>query len=110
MLSEGGTSNGVTVQGLGIERASDIAYVTFNWSLWSNIRFSEIGAPTVWGTIAHWGRCSNEHKQVVKALQAVNIPVPLGWQTIFCGIQLDGPKVVDVRQGPLIAERFRGII
>src|SRR5690606_38054981 len=91
LLSNGGTFNGNTVLPLGIETADDIAYITFNWSLWSNVQYPEAANQTVHATVAHWGRCSNEHKQVVKALRAVgfNIPNPLCVRVV-----IEGPYVI----------------
>lgn len=91
LLSNGGTFNGNTVLPLGIETADDIAYITFNWWLWSNVQYPEAANQTVHATVAHWGRCSNEHKQVVKALRAVgfNIPNPLCVRVV-----IEGPYVI----------------
>lgn len=99
LLSNGGTFNGNTVLPLGIETSTDIAYITFNWWLWSNLYYPEMASQTVQATIAHWGTCSKEHKQVVKALRAVgfNIPNP------FCRrVGVLGPNIIDPVIGNLI--------
>lgn len=111
LLSQGGSFNGQTLTGLGLERASDIAYITFNWSLWANIKYPEIGSPILWGTIAHYGRCSNEHKQVAKALKAINIPVPLVWDYALCDVVIDGPAVIGHHAGNIALEKhFKAIL
>lgn len=91
LLANGGTFSGYTVSGLGLEKVDDIAYITFNWWLWSNLKYTEAASQTVHATVAHWGKCSNEHKQTVRALRAVGFNVP----TPYCGIIIiDGPVVV----------------
>ena len=78
LLSQGGTLGGETVTGLGIEQTDDIAYITFNWWLWSNITYQEAAQQSVAATVFHYGQCSNQHRQTVRAYRAVgfNIPVP----------------------------------
>ncbi|RYD93971.1 MAG: T9SS type A sorting domain-containing protein [Sphingobacteriales bacterium] len=96
LLSNGGTFNGNTVLPLGIETSDDIAYITFNWWLWSNLQYPEMASQTVHATVAHWGKCSKEHKQVVKALRAVGFNI----QNPFCfKIGVEGPVVLDPAPG-----------
>lgn len=96
LIANGGTFNGQTVSSLGIEKADDIAYTTFNWWLWSNLNYPEAAQQTVSATIANWGKCSNEHRQVVNALRAVGFTVP----NILCAnVGIEGPRVVNVTQG-----------
>jgi hypothetical protein len=95
LLSKGGTHYGKTVQGLGIETATDIAYTTFNWWLWSSIHFPDMASQMVHAVIADWGRCSQAHKQVVNALSAVNLNVPLYLQPhCIDRLELDGSTVL----------------
>jgi Zn-dependent metalloprotease len=77
LLANGGTFNGQTVTGLGIEKATDIAYVTFNWWFWSNMRYYEASSQTIAQVKTDYGNCSNEHKQIVRSLRAVGFSVPI---------------------------------
>ncbi|MBK7691796.1 MAG: M4 family metallopeptidase [Bacteroidetes bacterium] len=92
---------GFNVSPLGIETADDIAYITLNWWLWSNIQFQEMGLQTNAAVIHHWKYCSNEHKQTARSLRAVGltqVPIPA------CGIIIiDGPDVV--LEHPITAEK-----
>lgn len=93
LIANGETFGGETVSPLGLETATKIAYITFNWWLWSNVTYPQMANQAVEATIAHYGHCSNEHKQVVKALRAVgfNVQVP------FCyNINIRGPEVIDI--------------
>ncbi|HET8573503.1 MAG TPA: M4 family metallopeptidase [Edaphocola sp.] len=79
LLSNGGTFNGSTVQGIGSGTAAEVAYITFNWWLWSNVTYPEAAQQTSAETIADFGgKCSEVHKQTVNALRAVgfNVAVP----------------------------------
>lgn len=98
LLSNGGTFNGKTVSPLGIHTAEQIAYITFNWWLWSNVKYPEMASQTVHATIAHYGRCSKEHLQVVNAFIAVGLlpnSIPLCSDVEICCV-----TVVNVTNPP----------
>jgi bacillolysin len=73
LLSHGGTYNGVTVPNVDIETADDIAFVTMMWWLWHNATFEDAKNASISAAIAHWGRCSKEHKAAVYAWAAVGL-------------------------------------
>lgn len=90
LLANGGTFNNVTVPALGIDKARDILYISFNWWFWSNIKFTEAASQTANACIFSYGECSPEHKAVVKAWKAVGITVNNN-----CGlVRLNGPSVI----------------
>lgn len=89
LLSNGGTFNNVTVPGIGIDKAQEILYISFNWWLWSNLHYVEGAYQSAHATKHHYGECSPEHKAVIKAWKAVGITIPN-----ICGaIVLTGPDV-----------------
>lgn len=93
LLANGGTFNNRTVQGLGIETTDNIAYIVFNWWLWSNVNFPQAANQIVAEVKTDFGNCSNIHKQTVKALQAVGFTVP----TPFCSkFGIDGIHVLEI--------------
>ncbi len=91
LLANGGTYNGVTVQGIGIDKAEKIAYNTFNWYVWSTAFYIDCANGSVQATKDLYGFCSPEHKAVVKAWRAVTGNYPL----LNClPFQIDGQAVV----------------
>ncbi|RQO29879.1 hypothetical protein DBR32_14985 [Taibaiella sp. KBW10] len=106
LLANGGTFGGQTVSAVGLETADDIAYITYNWWLWSNVKYLEAANQTVHATVAHWGRCSQQHKQVVKAFRAVglNVPIPLCFK-----IDIDGPVILQPSESAVFKVRLNEI-
>src|SRR5690606_6600117 len=93
LLSEGGTYNGVTVQGVGIEQADDIAFTTMMWWLWGNSNYMDARNQSVYATIADWGgKCSYNHKQVLKAWAAVGLGT---WYIRCLPAIINAPGVID---------------
>lgn len=92
-IANGDIFGNETVNSLGLETVTNIAFITFNWWLWSNVTYPQMAQQTIEATIAHYGRCSIEHKQVVKALRAVNFDI----QNPFCyTIDINGPEIIDI--------------
>ena len=77
LLANGGTFNGVTVQALGIEKADDIAYITFNWWLWRSIGYVDCAKQSIAASAYTYGSCSIENKAVAAAWRAVGINIPI---------------------------------
>lgn len=92
LLANGGSQNGWTVNSLGIEKADDISYIMFNWWLWSSANYHDCANQTIQEAIYTWGECSEEHKQIARAWNAVGIAVPIP----FCRnvIVVQGPDAV----------------
>lgn len=83
-----------SIQGVGIEKAADIAWGVMNWYLWPGVTYHDCRNQTL-GAIADWyGKCSFEYVQAYKAWNAVNItgPTPCKFW------QLHGPAVVTQEQ------------
>ncbi len=76
LLAQGGTHNSITVPALGIDKAEEIAYISFNWWFWSNIGFYDAAKQSISAAVFHYGYCSAEHKAVVKAWQSVGVYLP----------------------------------
>lgn len=106
LLSQGGTYNGVNVGGVGIEQADDIAFTTMMWWLWGNCNFMDARNQSIYATIADWGgKCSNNHKQVLRAWSAVG----LGSYYIRClPRSIEAPMVVDKATMGGIIKPFKG--
>jgi Zn-dependent metalloprotease len=83
LLSQGGTFNGQTVTALGMAKAKEILYITFNWWLWNNLKYTEAAQQSVSAAIHHYNKCSQEHKSVVQAWKAVGITVPISCPQII---------------------------
>jgi Zn-dependent metalloprotease len=91
LLANGGTFNGVTVPSLGVNKARDILYISFNWWLWSNLKYNETASQTCNMASYSYGECSIEHKAVIKAWKAVGINIANS-----CGaVVLNGPDVIN---------------
>ncbi len=106
LLANGGTQNGITVNGIGIAKAEKIAYITFNWYLWSNAFLPDAANQTVQAVINHpaYGYCSVEHKETVKSLLAVgfnNITIPSCLQ-----ISVQGNTVIDALSANSIPQNY----
>jgi Zn-dependent metalloprotease len=93
LLSEGGTYNGVTVPALGMDKADDIAFITMMWWLWPNVMYYQAQEQSINATIHHYGKCSKEHKAVVRAWQAVGFGS--GTLATCRDLRLDGARVVN---------------
>lgn len=76
LLSIGGTQNNVTVTGIGVENASKIAYRNMVYYLALGSTFEDMRQASIQNAIALFGRCSNEHMQVMNAWAAVNVGLP----------------------------------
>ena len=76
LLSNGGTLNNVTVTGIGIGNASKIAYRNMVLYLALGSTFEDMRNASIENAIALFGRCSNEHMQVMNAWAAVNVGLP----------------------------------
>ncbi|MDI9313044.1 MAG: hypothetical protein QM535_22730 [Limnohabitans sp.] len=55
------------------EAYDDSTYVSMMWWLWSSVNFDDTKNQSIAATIAHWGKCSKEHKAVVRAWAAVGL-------------------------------------
>ena len=93
LLSQGGTYNGITVPDVGYETADDISFITMMWWLWGSVNFNDTRNQSISATIAHWGKCSKQHKAVVNAWAAVGVGT-----TAFpaCNwAKITGPRVIN---------------
>jgi Zn-dependent metalloprotease len=87
LLSEGGTQNGVTVQGIGVDKAARIAYVNLTTYLGSNANHPSARLGAIAAAKALFGDCSNELIQTTNAWSAVGV----GTQYSGTCLTLDGP-------------------
>lgn len=71
--TNGATINGQNFSGLGIEEATDIAYLCVNWWFWSNLTIKEAAQQTIYAMKYVHGECSPQHKQAYAAWRAVGI-------------------------------------
>lgn len=70
ILSEG---QGPFIQGVGIERADDIAFITMMWWLWGTVNFHDTRNQSMAAAKYHYGECSKEHKATMRAWTAVGV-------------------------------------
>jgi bacillolysin len=73
LLAEGGTQNGVTVTGIGIEKAAEITYYNLAYYFNSSSTFASMRNASVLFAKYLYGECSNEAQQVIKAWDAVGV-------------------------------------
>jgi Zn-dependent metalloprotease len=73
LLSMGGSQNGVTVQGIGIDKAALIAYLNMTTKLQQNADYAHAREGSIQVAIQLFGSCSNEVTQVRKAWEAVKV-------------------------------------
>lgn len=76
LLSQGGTQNGVTVQGIGIDNAAKIAYYNLTTQLFSSATFQNAANGAVAIAESFYGCASNELEQTRRAWQAVGVNTP----------------------------------
>ncbi len=95
LLTTGGNFNGQNVSGLGIDKATSIAYIIFNWWMWPNIEYPDFAFQAIEAVKYEFGECSMEHKQTLKALKAVKLSSSI----LTCNvIHVEGPTVIAVDQ------------
>lgn len=108
LLSQGGTQNGVTVQGIGIDKAARIAYHNLCNFLGSNSNHPQSRLGAIASARSLYGNCSNEVVQTTNAWAAVGVG------PVFAGncVTLRGEPFVcdDIAFFPFcyIAEGFTG--
>jgi hypothetical protein len=73
LLAEGGTGNGITVTGIGIEKAAEITYYNMAYYLNSSYTFASMRNASVFNAKYIYGECSDEAQQVIKAWAAVGV-------------------------------------
>ncbi len=101
LLTTGGNFNGQKIKGLGINKATDIAYIIFNWWLWPNIQYPDFAYQAIEAVKYEYGECSIEHKQTLKALKAVNLTTSI----LTCeGVIVEGPTVISVSPDGLLLD------
>ncbi len=93
LLAVGDTYNGITVPGIGVDKAERIAYNTFNWYIWSTSHYIDAVNGSIQATIDLYGNCSPEHKAVARAWRAVTNNTPLPNCLL---LELDGPNVIQL--------------
>ncbi len=76
LLSEGGTQNGVSVQGIGIDKAARIAYTNLTFFIGSNANHPAARLGAISAAKQLYGICSNEVIQTTNAWAAVGVGVP----------------------------------
>lgn len=76
LLSQGGTQNGVAVQGIGPDKAAVIAYYNMENNLASNSNYSASRNGAITAATNLFGFCSNEAIQTQNAWAAVNVGIP----------------------------------
>lgn len=76
LLAEGGTQLGVTVNGIGIAKASQITCSNMEYYLTMNSDFDDMRQASIENASDLYGECSNEYKQVMNAWAAVNVGTP----------------------------------
>lgn len=106
LISQGGTYNGYTINSLGIAKAESIAYVAMNWWLWFSVDYPTAAKQIVESVKAHYGACSNEYIQVVKAFKAVNLLQPTDYNCYSGGRLIPMfnktiPPTIDVTNPPI---------
>jgi Zn-dependent metalloprotease len=76
LLANGGTQLGVTVNGIGLNYASSIAYWNMVNYLSLGSDFDDMRQASIVNAIAHYGECSDQYKQVMNAWAAVGVGTP----------------------------------
>ncbi|MBC7778388.1 MAG: M4 family metallopeptidase [Phycisphaerae bacterium] len=76
LLSQGGTQNGVSVQGIGIDKAARIAYVNLTTFIGSNANHPAARLGAISAAQQLYGVCSNEVIQTTNAWAAVGVGAP----------------------------------
>jgi hypothetical protein len=76
LLSQGGTQNGVIVQGIGIDKAASIAYTNLTTFLGSNANHPAARLGAISAAKQLYGVCSNEVIQTTNAWAAVGVGAP----------------------------------
>jgi Zn-dependent metalloprotease len=76
LLSTGGNFNGVTVQSIGLNSATAIAYKNLTQNLISTSDYAAARVGSINAAISIFGVCSNEVKQVKNAWAAVGVGAP----------------------------------
>lgn len=88
LLSQGsvaapdGTYNNYTVNGIGSDAASRIAYYNLSSQLNSNATYNDARNGSIWSSLFLYGNCSNEYKQTNNAWACVGIGLPIVQLTI----------------------------
>jgi len=98
LLSQGGTQNGVTVQGIGMDKAARIAYHNLCNFLGSNANHPQSRLGAIASARILFGACSNEEVQTTNAWAAVGVGlafsgncVTLNGDRILCSGQFSFP-------------------
>ncbi len=94
LLSQGstgapdGTFNNFTVNGIGADAASRIAYYNLSYQLNQNSTYTDARNGSIWSSIFLYGNCSNEFKQTNNAWACVGIGNPI------TPLSISGPSIV----------------
>ncbi len=73
LLSQGGTHNGVTVSGIGHDRAAQIAYFSLTNTMQSVSQYADSRVSSIAAATLLFGACSNEEIQTTNAWAAVGV-------------------------------------
>ncbi len=89
LLSLGGVQNSTTVNGIGQEKAANIAFYTLRNLVIPNETYLQVREHSIAAAIILYGNCSPEHLETCKAWQACNIGTScqciLDYDKDFCG-------------------------
>ena len=76
LLANGGISNGITVSGIGIQKAARIAYRNMVYYFTNGSTFNDMRQASETNAITLFGECSEEFQQVRNAWAAVGVGTP----------------------------------
>ena len=103
LLSVGGTHNGVTVQGIGIDEAADISYFSLAYFLQEQSQYTDARQGAIAAATLLFGDCSEEVIQVTNAWAAVGVGNPFG--NNLC-LSVMGPEDICDDMLPVTYEAF----
>lgn len=84
LLAFGGTHNGVSVSGVGLDIAGKIAFLSFNSWLNTSVNYPTAATLITNGTKFQYGNCSPEHIATYKAFKAVGLNPPAPNNCTIC--------------------------